>query len=121
MVSPGLGLAAGAGVAAVQYTGMSNVVTCMYQDARKNDGNFVLNDMLFTSEHKTFVNRGPVIKHAPGYTPKVNPCAKVYLQQADCVSRYSIRRFLQKFNNEIGFDALPAAPTYKKIMHLTTT
>jgi len=117
--SPGLGMAAGAGVAALQYTGMSNLVSCSYQDARKNDGNFVLNDMLFTSEHKTFVNRGPVIKYAPGYTPTVNRCAKVYLQQSDCVSRYSIRRFLKKFNDEIGVSAPPATTsTYKKIMHL---
>jgi len=120
LLGPVSGLVAGGIVGGMQISGASRALACTYQDARKNDGNFVLNDMLFTSEHKTFVNRGPVITYAPGYTPKIVPCAKVYLQQADCVSRYSIRRFLQKFNTEIGSSVAPASPTYQKVMHLTS-
>ena len=92
-----LGMAA---TTALQNYGILDAVHCLYQDVRNQDGSFVVNDILMTSEPGVIINRGPIVTYAPGYTPTINKCKKVFLQQTDCVSRYAIRRFLKKFDTE---------------------
>ena len=96
----GFGLIGMAAITALQSSGTLDYVRCMYQDMQYQDGSFVINDVLMSSHPHVMITRGPLITFAPGYTPTVNKCKNVFLQQTDCVSRYAIRRFLKKYDTE---------------------
>ena len=83
---------------------IASLISCSYQDALRSFGTYVSNGEMITIQIGTgnrylFINRGPIIKFAPGYIPVIDKNI-IHLTQSDCISRYAIRRIVKSYNDQ---------------------
>lgn len=82
----------------------ASLVACSYQDMVKSYGTYIMNGKILTIEEGIdnkylYIERGPIIAFAPGYTPNINKNV-IKLTQQDCINRNSIRRAVNTYNNQ---------------------
>ncbi len=97
------GLEGGLVATTLDVTGANSKLACAYSDANKQQGTFAINGFTVTSETHFFLNKGPLIQYAPGYTPTyTNKCGTIPITQKVCANRYMIRslntRYMQVNN-----------------------
>jgi hypothetical protein len=94
------------GVLGFNFAGSSSansLMACLYQDAMKSLGTYVMNGKVFTiqeGQNNRYLNidRGPIIPFAPGYTPDIKRDV-IDLLQSDCINRSAIRRAVKLYND----------------------
>jgi hypothetical protein len=109
------------GVLGFNFAGASSansLMACLYQDAMKSLGTYVVNGKVFTiqeGQNNKYLNidRGPIVPFAPGYTPTIKRDI-IDLVQGDCINRSAIRRAVKLYN-----DANVGMPV-TKIINITT-
>jgi hypothetical protein len=87
---------------------IASLMACSYQDMLKGYGTYIMNGRIRTIQegkenHYLYIDRGPIIAFAPGYTPSINK--RTYnnenvlkISQSDCVNRNSVRRAVKQYN-----------------------
>jgi hypothetical protein len=83
---------------------IASLWSCSYQDMMQSFGTYISNGQITTIQIGTtnrylFINRGPLIKFAPGYTPIINQMI-IELTQPDCINRTAIRRIINTYNRQ---------------------
>jgi len=107
---PGLGGAFQAGALVFDslsavYVGVDSYLNCLTGVAEKQQGTFLLNGMIVTSQvtpaNANFMMfQGPIMPFSPGYTPQINFSKNVpELSLRDCVNRYTLRYFVKTFQS----------------------
>ena len=82
---------------------INDALLCAWSQVQDQAGTYVINGNILTTEQDWFINRGPTIDYAPGYTPNLqNKCYSINITQQDCTSRTSIRRAVSAYNAAFG-------------------
>jgi hypothetical protein len=101
---------------------VTSLLACVYADGNGTTGTYILNGLNITiqlglEEKYLYINRGPMIAFAPGYTPNLYSLINkppIKLTQTDCTNRTTIRRAVEKYKTVV------ATETVKKVLNIQT-
>lgn len=101
---------------------VTSLLACAYADGTGTTGTYIINGLNTTiqiglNNKYLYINRGPMIGFAPGYTPNLyNLINKppIKLTQADCTNRTTIRRAVEKYKTVVATEIV------KKVLNIQT-